>query len=143
MGIIIASMLSVATLPSSIDVSAQTPKGIFESEDFSISNMTTISEGNTTHAQAFNIIGIIKNISNRTIGNIQIVGDFYDPTNQLVDVVNGFISSSTLKNGGESSFKINYQTDNNSTVVDHYVIHVGRGSNQVGQLIGSLANMTG
>jgi hypothetical protein len=127
---------------SGFSVNAQTPKGSFASEDFSISNMTAIRQDDSTNAQSFNILGIVKNISNRTIGNIQIVGDLYDPTNQFIDVVTGYPSFSTLPPRGESSFKLEYRTDNNSSVVDHYVIHVGRGSNQLGQLVDLLGNMT-
>jgi hypothetical protein len=135
------ALISVLIFTASIMVSAQTPSGAFESQEFSISNMTAIHQGNSNESQSINILGIIKNISNRTIGNIQIVADFYDNSNQLIDVVPGFSSSSTLKPNGESSFKIEYRSDNNSSTVDHYIINVGRASNQKDKLIDPVGNI--
>lgn len=138
---IILSLIGIVALSVST-VNAQTPKGIFESNTFSISNMSAIKQENYIYAQDWDILGIIKNISNKTIDNIQLVADIYDPSNQLIDVVTSSPSFGKLPPGVVSSFKLEYQTDNNSTVFDHYVIRIGEESNGFGKFLGLLGNLT-
>ena len=141
-GVGLIFVLSTVMVLSISIVSAQQPMGTFESNTFSVSNMTAIKEEGFVYAQDWNILGNIKNVSNKTIDNIQLVADIYDPSNQLIDVVTGSPSFGKLPPDEDSSFKLEYQTDNNSTVFDHYIIRIGEGSNEFGKFLGLLGNLT-
>jgi len=137
----ITSLLALLVLSISI-VSAQTPKGTFDSKTLSISNMSAIRQEDSIYAQSWDILGMVKNIGNQSYDNIELVADIYNPSNQLIDVIKGSPSFATLAPGEQSSFKIEFQTDNKDATFDHYIIHTGTESNQLGQLLGLLGNKT-
>ncbi|HJU80005.1 MAG TPA: FxLYD domain-containing protein [Nitrososphaeraceae archaeon] len=135
-------VFSLLILTQIVDVSAQTPKGSFESQAFTISNMSAIRQ-DSIYAQSWDILGIIKNISNKTLENIEVVAELYDSTNQLIDVVKGTPTFPNLAPGETSSFKVEYQTDSKNVTFDHYLIKMGITSDELGkfgQLLSLLNN---
>jgi hypothetical protein len=142
-GIAITSLFTlvvVAVLVTS-SVEGQSPKGVFDSKKLSLSNLTAIPV-DYGYAQSWDIIGTVKNISNKTLENIELVADMYNPSNQLINVVTGSPSFANLPPGDESSFKIQVSLYNSSTVFDHYVIRADEKPNQFGKLLGLLGNVT-
>jgi len=95
--------------------------------------MSAIPEEGSIYAQSWDILGVIKNISNKTAENLEVVAELYDSTNQLIDVVKGTPTFPNLAPGETSSFKIEYQTDNKNVAFDHYLLKLGMTSNELGQ----------
>jgi len=138
----ILAIFSLLILTHIVEVNAQTPKGSFESQAFTISNMSAIRQ-DSIYDQSWDILGIIKNISNKTLENIKVVAELYDSTNQLIDVVKGTPTFPNLTPGETSSFKVEYQTDNKNVTFDHYLIKMGVTSDELGkfgQLLSLLNN---
>jgi len=134
--IILAGVLALfsTALFTTVTISGQlTPKGSFENKAFTISNMSAIPEEGSIYAQSWDILGVIKNISNKTAENLEVVAELYDSTNQLIDVVKGTPTFPNLAPGETSSFKIEYQTDNKNIAFDHYLLKLGMTSNELGQ----------
>ena len=136
----VLALFSVILLTTATVNGQQSPKGAFESQAFTISNMSAITQEDSIYAQSWNILGIIKNISNKTVENVEVVAEIYDTSNQLVDVVKGTPTFPNLAPGEHSSFKIEYQTDNKNMTFDHYLLKLGTTSNQFGQF-GQLLNI--
>jgi hypothetical protein len=93
------------------------PTGVFESKVSSVSNLSAIENGDS-----YDILGKIKNISNETKKEINLIVETYNSTNHLVGVDQGNPIFSTLRPNEESPFKVNTNVPRFSN--DHYVVTV-------------------
>jgi len=91
------------------------PKGTFISKSFSITNMSTVSESNKT-----NIIGIVKNIGDRTVNDAIVSVELYNSNNSLMNVIYTPITVHTVGPKEISPFKV----WTNLRSFDHYVIRM-------------------
>jgi hypothetical protein len=94
------------------------PTGIFESKVFSASNLSAVGNGDS-----YEILGKIKNISNETKQEINLIVEIYDSTNHLVGLDQGYPIFTTLKSNEESPFKVNTTIPRFAN--DHYLVTAG------------------
>jgi hypothetical protein len=96
------------------------PKGVFISKYFSVTNMSTVSD----NANSTNIIGILKNIGNKTLNagcNPRMQVELYDSKNNLKNVIELTpVGVSTLEPNKISPFKV----WTNTPTFDHYVVRM-------------------
>ena len=78
--------------------------------------MSAIDRGDGTR----DIIGIIRNISNRTFDGVQLVTQLFDKNNNLLDVQTIVPLPDTFDPNDDAPFK----TSVNNSALDHYVIRV-------------------
>ena len=98
-------------------VKATLPTGDFKSKVMSVSNLSAVGNGDT-----YDILGVIKNISNETKTAVGLIVEIYNSTNNLVGVNQGTPILTTIPPEQESPFKIN--TDVPRLSNDHYVVTV-------------------
>ena len=94
------------------------PTGVFESEVLRASNLIAAGNGDS-----YDILGKIKNISNETKQEINLIVETYNSTNHLIGVDQGYPIFTTLRPNEESPFKVNTNVPRLSN--DHYVVTVG------------------
>jgi hypothetical protein len=96
------------------------PKGVFISKYFSVTNLSTIAD----NENSTNIIGIVKNIGNKTLNagcNARMLVELYDSKNKLMNVIeNTPPGISSLEPNGLSPFKV----WTNTPTFDHYVVRM-------------------
>jgi len=94
------------------------PTGIFESKVLGASNLSAVGNGDS-----YDILGKIKNISNKTKQGINLIVEIYDSTNHLVGLDKGYPIFTTLRPNEESPFKVITSVPRLSN--NHYVVMVG------------------
>ncbi len=95
------------------------PKGTFQSKNFAIANMTGFWDG----ATSFQILGVIQNKGNTTVGPVTLTVMEYDEKNNLLGFDEGYPLLSVLEPSSSSPFKISF-VPNNADHFDHYVLSV-------------------
>jgi hypothetical protein len=96
-----------------------TPKGVLVSKNFTISNMTTVSNSN---GNTLDVIGILTNNGDVTTSYLKVVVQIYNSSNQSVGVSEGFPSYSVLNPGQSTPFIV--ATDVPSSIFHHYIVRV-------------------
>ena len=98
-----------------VSVHAQEPNGIFRSDILSVNNLTAVQ-----YNVAYNILGIITNISNDTLG-IKLSLEVYNSTNNLIGLTQGAPTYPRLEPGQSSTFEI-LSDVGRLNGFDHYII---------------------
>ena len=93
------------------------PKGTFIGKYFRVTNMSAVSD----NANSTNIIGIVKNIGNKTLNGAGVVVELYDFNNRLINVIEYTpVIVKTLGPNEVSPFKV----WTNTRSFDHFVVRI-------------------
>ncbi|MGA7006182.1 MAG: FxLYD domain-containing protein [Nitrososphaeraceae archaeon] len=93
------------------------PNGTFIGKYFRVTNMSAVSD----NVNSTNIIGIVKNIGNKTLNGAGVVVELYDFNNRLINVIEYTpVIVKTLGPNQVSPFKV----WTNTRSFDHYVVRI-------------------
>jgi hypothetical protein len=93
------------------------PKGTFIGKYFRVTNMSAVSDS----VNSTNIIGIVKNIGNKTLNGAGAVVELYDFNNRLINVIEYTpVIVNTLGPNEISPFKV----WTNTPSFDHFVVRI-------------------
>jgi len=124
LNLILASIAAVTVSMSSIVFLSAfaMPSGSYNSTHFRITNMSMIDNTNGFGGYLA-IVGFVRNIGNVTYDNVGFAVTLYDKNNTLIDVAEGFPTTSDAQIPGLiAPFKISVSTP--PSKLDHYVIEV-------------------
>jgi len=113
LAILVIIVLSLSLIP----ILSAVPTGVFESEDFSVSNLRTGEYDNRIV-----IAGTIKNVSDEPISGISFVAQTFNATNELTGTIAMSGPRLPLEPQQEYSFEI--PTSSLAIEVDHYTVSV-------------------
>jgi hypothetical protein len=98
------------------------PRGMYESTNFKISNLSAIYQGKF-FGDNYDIVGIIKNIGNKTTDRLNLIVTLYNKTNGLIGVEQTIPILDVAEPNSSSPFKFDVLT--NISQFDHYLIQIG------------------
>jgi len=100
----------------------ENPTGKFQSKNFVLTNMSTVRQ-NSYFGDKFLILGVVKNIGNKTFDAVSLLANLYNKKGNLIDVV----ETTPFFNVGEpnSSSPYKFEVNLNASQLDHYLIQVG------------------
>lgn len=114
--IALCASLVILFVTASVSIYGE-PKGTFIGKHFSVTNMSTVSDS----VNSTNIIGIVKNIGNKTLIGAGVVVELYDFNNRLINVIEYTpVIVNTLGPNEISPFKV----WTNTRSFDHYVVRI-------------------
>lgn len=97
------------------------PEGTYESKNFEVTNISAVYCNCID--TGFNMMGIIKNIDNKTHDNIQVMAELYNSKGELIGVETGAPFFSDIDPEITTPFKI-LVANVNQSALDHYIIIV-------------------
>ena len=97
------------------------PEGTYESKNFEVTNISAVYCNCIDIG--FNMMGIIKNIDNKTQDNVRVMAELYNSKGELIGVETGAPFFSSLGPLLTTPFKILVAKVNQSAL-DHYIIIV-------------------
>jgi hypothetical protein len=114
--IALCASLVILFVTASVSIYGE-PKGTFIGKHFRVTNMSTVSDS----VNSTNIIGIVKNIGNKTLIGAGVVAELYDFNNRLINVIEYTpVIVNTLGPNEISPFKV----WTNTRSFDHYVVRI-------------------
>lgn len=114
--IALCASLVILFVTASVSIYGE-PKGTFIGKHFRVTNMSTVSDS----VNSTNIIGIVKNIGNKTLNGAGVVVELYDFSNRLINVIEYTpVIVNTLGPNEISHFKV----WTNTPSFDHYVVRI-------------------
>jgi hypothetical protein len=114
--IALCASLVILFVTASVSIYGE-PKGTFIGKHFRVTNMSTVSDS----VNSTNIIGIVKNIGNKTLIGAGVVVELYDFNNRLINVIEYTpVIVNTLGPNEISPFKV----WTNTRSFDHYVVRI-------------------
>jgi hypothetical protein len=105
-----------------IGLALDNPTGKFQSNNFIVTNMSTVLQKSYS-GDKFLILGIVKNIGNKTFDEVSVVANLYDKNGSLIDVV----QTTPIYHVGfpNSTSPYKFEVYVNASHFDNYLIQLG------------------